>query len=143
MAETGTLTLTRIFDAPVDLVWRCWTEKEHLVKWSAPKGFTIPRSQGDVRTGGKYHLVMRTPDGKEIGLGGEYREIVPHRLLVMTHIWDEDGIETVVTVRFENLGKRTRMTFEQTGFATEESRKGHAEGWNECFDLLAEHLATL
>ena len=141
--KTQTLSLTRIFEAPVDLVWRCWTEKEHLDKWSAPKGFTIPRSQGDLRKGGKYHLVMRMPDGKEIGLGGEYREIVPHKLLVMTHIWDEDGIETVVTVRFEDLGERTRMIFEQTGFDSEESRKGHQEGWVECFDILAEHLARL
>ena len=141
--DTRVLRIERVFDAPVDLVWRCWTEKEHLDKWSAPNGFTIPRSTGDVRPGGKYHLVMRTPEGGELGLGGEYREIVPLKLLVMTHVWDEDGIETVVTVTFEDLGKRTRMTFTQTGFTSDESRDGHEGGWTECFELLDDLLAGL
>src|SRR5258705_7812012 len=79
-----TLTITRVFDAPVDLVWRCWTEDAHLKKWSAPRGFTIPRSEGDLRVGGKWRVVMRTPEGQELGLGGVYRQIVPHKLLVMT-----------------------------------------------------------
>lgn len=142
-ANTRVLRIERVFDAPVELVWRCWTQKEHLDKWSAPKGFTIPRSQGDARKGGHYHLTMRTSDGHDLGLGGTYREIVPHKLLVMTHVWDEDGIETVVRVRFEDLGTRTRMIFEQTGFDSDESRNGHEGGWSECFDKLDALLATL
>ena len=141
-----TLTITRVFDAPVDLVWRCWTEDAHLRKWSAPRGFTISRSEGDLRVGGKWRVVMRTPEGGELGLGGVYREIVPNKLLVMTHVWDEEagsGVESIVTVRFEDLGSRTKMTFEQTGFVSDESCKGHEEGWGECFDILAEHLAAL
>ena len=148
MTETKTLTLklTRIFDAPVDLVWRCWTEDTHLRKWSAPHGFTIPHSQGDLRVGGRWRVVMRTPEGQELGLGGVYREIVPNKLLVMTHVWDEEagsGVESIVTVRFEDLGSRTKMTFEQTGFVSDESRNGHEEGWGECFEILAELLATM
>jgi uncharacterized protein YndB with AHSA1/START domain len=141
--DTRVLRIERVFDAPIDLVWRCWTEKEHLDKWSAPNGFSIPRSSGDARKGGQYHLTMRTPDGHDLGLGGVYREIVPRKLLVMTHVWDEDGIETVVTVRFEDLGKRTRMIFEQSGFDSEPSRKGHEEGWTECFDKLDAMLAAM
>jgi uncharacterized protein YndB with AHSA1/START domain len=140
------LTITRVFDAPVDLVWRCWTEDAHLKKWSAPRGFTIPQSEGDLRVGGKWRVVMRTPEGQELGLGGVYREIVPNKLLVMTHVWDEEagsGVESIVTVRFEDLGSRTKVTFEQTGFVSDESRKGHEEGWGECFDILAELLATM
>lgn len=140
--DTRVLKIERVFDAPVDLVWRCWTQKEHLDKWSAPNDYTIPRSRGDVRAGGKYHLTMRASDGKELGLGGEYREIVPHKLLVMTHVWDEDGVETVVTVRFEDLGTRTRMIFEQTGFDSEASREGHEGGWTECFEKLDALLAA-
>ena len=86
---------------------------------------------------------MRASDGKELGLGGEYREIVPNKKLVMTHVWDEDGIETVVTVTFEDLGKKTRMTFTQTGFTSDESRDGHEGGWTECFELLDDLLAEL
>jgi uncharacterized protein YndB with AHSA1/START domain len=142
----GSLTLTRIFEAPVDLVWRCWTEKEHLEQWSAPRGYRIEQSEGDLRAGCKWHIVMRAPDGQALGLGGVYRQIVPYRLLVMTHVWDDDagsGVESTVTVRFEDLGGRTRMTFEQTGFPSDESRKGHEQGWGECFDILAEHLVAL
>ena len=90
---------------------------------------------------------MRDPQGGEHWLGGVYREIVPHKLLVMTHAWDDEsgkpGPETIVTVRFEDLGDRTRITVEQTGFDSEASREGHLGGWSECLDLLAEHLAIM
>jgi uncharacterized protein YndB with AHSA1/START domain len=142
-----TLTLERIFDAPVELVWRCWTEKEHLEQWSRPRGFTIPQSEGALRVGGKWHVTMRTPEGHELGLGGAYREIVPLKRLVMTHAWDDEsgrpGHETIVTVTFEALGQRTKVTLVQTGFDSDEARKGHEGGWSECFDILAEHLAAL
>jgi uncharacterized protein YndB with AHSA1/START domain len=142
-----TLTLERVFDAPVDLVWRCWTEPEHLAKWSAPRGYTIPEGEGDVRPGGKWRCHMRDPDGGDHWLGGVYREVVPHKLIVMTHAWDDEngrpGAETVVTVRFEDLGERTKVTLEQTGFDSDESRDGHRGGWSECLDILAEHLATM
>jgi uncharacterized protein YndB with AHSA1/START domain len=137
--------LTRVFDAPVDLVWRCFTEQEHLAKWSAPRGYTIATGEGDVRVGGRWRCCMRDPDGAEHWLGGIYREIVPQKLLVMTHAWDEGGTpgpETLVTVRFEGLGGRTKVTLEQAGFDSDASRDGHREGWSECLDLLAEHLGS-
>lgn len=146
-AAPRALTLERVFDAPVDLVWRCWTEQEHLAKWSAPRGYSIAQGEGDVRPGGKWRCCMMAPDGTALWLGGVYREIVPHKLIVMTHVWDDEngrpGVETVVTVRFEDLGKRTRLTLEQTGFDSDESRDGHREGWSECLDILGEHLAAI
>jgi uncharacterized protein YndB with AHSA1/START domain len=144
--DDRTLVLERLFDAPVALVWRCWTEKEHLNHWSAPRGFTVPYSEGELRPGGKWRCCMRAPNGSELWLGGVYREIVPNRLLVMTHAWEEDGVpghETVVTVRFQDLGGRTKVTLEQGGFDSTGARDGHGEGWSECFDLLAEHLVTI
>jgi uncharacterized protein YndB with AHSA1/START domain len=143
--EDRTLVLERVFDAPVSLVWSCWTEKDHLDQWSVPRGFTVPYSEGELRPGGKWRCCMRAPNGNELWLGGVYREIVPHRLLVMTHAWEEDGVpghETVVTVRFQDLGGRTKVTLEQSGFDSTGARDGHAEGWSECFDILAEHLAS-
>jgi uncharacterized protein YndB with AHSA1/START domain len=90
---------------------------------------------------------MRTPEGRDLGLGGEYREIVPLKRLVMTHAWDDEagrpGHETLVTVTFEALGNRTKVTLVQTGFDSQESRDGHQGGWSEALDVLAEHLATL
>src|SRR5215469_858474 len=86
------LTIVRIFDAPVSLVFRCWTEPEHMRRWSAPHGFTIPVSEGELRPGGRWRACMVKPDGTKLWLGGIYREIVQDRLLVFTHAWDqEDG----------------------------------------------------
>ena len=144
-ADDRTLLLERVFDAPIGLVWKCWTEPQHLTQWSAPRGFTIPHSEGDLRPGGKWRVQMRSPAGHDLWLGGAYREIVENKRLVMTHAWEEDGTpghETLVTVRFEALGRRTRVTLEQTGFDSAGARDGHLGGWSECFDLLAEHLAT-
>jgi uncharacterized protein YndB with AHSA1/START domain len=142
--DDRTLVITRVFDAPLALVWECWTQKQHLDIWSCPRGFTIPRSNAEFRPGGKWHVVMRTPDGHDLGLGGTYREIVPMKRLVMTHVWDEEPVaETLVTVTFEASGDKTRVTLEQTGFATVQSRDGHTGGWGEALDILAEHLAEL
>ena len=141
-----TLVIERVFDAPVDLVWKCWTERGHLETWSAPRGFTIPHSEGDLRPGGKWRCCMRAPNGNELWLGGVYREIVPNTLIVMTHAWEEDGVpghETLVTVRFADAGGKTKVTLTQAGFDSAGSRDGHAGGWSECLDILAEHLAAL
>jgi uncharacterized protein YndB with AHSA1/START domain len=139
--------IERVFDAPVSLVWQAWTQKEHLERWSAPRGYTIPRSEGDLRVGGKWRCCMRAPDGHELWLGGVYREIIPNKLLVMTHSWDDEsgrpGPETIVTVRFKEQGGQTVVTLQQTGFSTVASRDGHRGGWSECFDLLSEHLSTM
>jgi uncharacterized protein YndB with AHSA1/START domain len=144
-ADDRTLVLERVFDAPLSLMWQCWTEPQHLERWSAPRGFTIPCCEGDLRPGGKWRCQMRSPEGNTLWLGGVYREIVVNRRLVMTHAWEEDGMpgrETLVTVRFEDLGGKTRVTLEQAGFDSAGARDGHLGGWSECFDLLAEHLAT-
>ena len=118
----------------------------HTARWSAPRHYTITKGEGDLRKGGTWGCCMRAPAGGEHCLGGIYREILPHQRLVMTHAWDENGMpgpETLVTVRFEDLGGRTKVTLEQTGFTDDASRDGHRAGWSECLDLLAEYLATI
>ena len=138
------LTLIRTFDAPVSLVFKCWTEPEHLKRWSAPHGFILPSATGELRPGGGWRSCMVTPDGKELWLGGVYREIVKDKLLVFTHAWDQEdgkpGHETVVTVRFEQLGGKTKMTFHQAPFENPGSRDGHSGGWSECFERLDDLL---
>ena len=145
-APDGELILERVFDAPRHLVFQAWTQKEHMDKWSAPRGYTIAFSEGELRPGGRWRCCMRAPDGTELWLGGVYREIVEDELLVFTHVWDENGVpghETVVTVRFSDLGKRTKVEFRQEVFESKASRDGHAGGWAECFDLLDELLRQI
>ena len=137
------LVIKRVFEAPRSLVWQAWTDPEKLKHWSAPKGFTMPVSEGELRPGGKWRACMVSPDGKKLWLGGEYREIVEPSRLVFTHAWDNEGKpgpETLVTVTLTESDGKTEMTFRQTGFDSIESRNGHSEGWNECFDLLGQLL---
>ncbi len=143
-ASDRELVINRVFDAPRELVWKAWTED--MAKWSAPRGFTMPVSEGDVRPGGKWRAMMKSPDGKELWLGGEYHEVVPPERLVFTHAWDNEkgqpGDESLVTVVLADIGGKTEMTFKQAGFASVESRDGHMDGWTQCFDILAEMLAA-
>jgi uncharacterized protein YndB with AHSA1/START domain len=141
-----TLVLTRIFAAPRPLVFAAWTQGEHLNLWCAPRGFTIPFSAGDLRPGGAWRSCMCMPDGTECWLSGVYREIVENKLLVFTHAWEEKGRrghETVVTVRFSDLGPKTKITLRQSNFESIGSRDGHQGGWSECLDNLADHLKKL
>jgi uncharacterized protein YndB with AHSA1/START domain len=139
-ASEKRLEIVRIFDAPRSLVYEAWTMPEHLDKWSAPKGFTIPEASMEFIVGGKWYCHMRSPSGGDHRVHGVYREIVPNERLVMTHSWisedPDSSAETVVTVIFEDVGKKTKMTFLQEGFTSVAERDGHAEGWSECFDLL-------
>ena len=140
------LAITRVFDAPRSLVFQAWTRKEHLDRWCAPRGFTIPHSEGELRPGGRWRCCMRSPDGVDHWLSGTYREVVENELLVFTHTWEEAGKrghETVVTVRFADQGGKTKVTFHQATFESVESRDGHAGGWTECLDILTDYLATL
>jgi uncharacterized protein YndB with AHSA1/START domain len=140
-ADATRLEIVRIFDAPRALVYEAWTTPEHLNHWSAPKGFVIPEASMDFRVGGKWYCHMRSPDGGDHRAHGVYREIVENERLTMTHSWlseDSDrSAETIVTVTFEDHGNKTKMTFLQEGFTSLTERDGHAEGWDECFDLLS------
>lgn len=141
------LILSRVFNAPCSLVFACWTEGRHLKEWSAPHGFIIPHAEGKAEAGGHWRACMKRSDGTELWLGGVYQEVVLNRKLVMTHAWDQEdgksGPETLITVLFEDLGGKTRLTFIQTGFASIESRDGHADGWSQCFERLESLLSRL
>ncbi len=141
------LVLERVFDAPRRLVFRLWTEPEHLVRWWGPHGFTLPSCRLDLRPGGAFRCLMRSPEGTDHRLRGVYREIVEPERLVFTFAWDEEdgrpGHETVVTVTFEDHGGKTRLTLHQALFETVASRDGHAVGWGEALDRLAEHATAV
>jgi uncharacterized protein YndB with AHSA1/START domain len=76
--------ISRTFDAPRDLVWKAWTEPQRMAQWWGPNSFTNPVCDLDVRPGGAYRIVMRSPDGADYPLKGVYREVVPPKHLVYT-----------------------------------------------------------
>ena len=140
------LVITRILDAPPVLVYKAWTEPEHMVRWMGPKGFTAPSVKFDVREGGHYRALIRSAEGKDYWFRGTYLEVVENKRLVFTFAWEEDGErgqENLVTVTFAEEGGRTRMTFRQAVFGSVESRDGHQRGWMSAFERLAELAAEM
>jgi uncharacterized protein YndB with AHSA1/START domain len=144
------LVITRVFDAPRELVWRVWTDPAHARAWMGPRGFTAVHQEQDGRPGGAWRLCLR-PDGggPDLWQGGVNREIVPPERLVFTFAWDAPdggrGPETLVTVTFAEKDGKTEMTFRQSPFTSVEERDGHRGGWNSAFDRLAgevERVAT-
>jgi uncharacterized protein YndB with AHSA1/START domain len=145
-AADRTLTIVRTFDAPRELVFKVWSQPEHVVRWWGPKGYTTPSCQMDVRPGGSYRTVGRSPDGKEFVMRGSYREVVPPERLVMTFAWENSegrtGHETLIEIGFEDVDGRTRLTFTHGTFETVESRDGHLRGWTAFMESLADYLAA-
>jgi len=150
------LILTRTFDAPRELVWKAWTEPERFTRWWGPKGFTAPVIRIDLRVGGTYLNCMRSPGGQDYWSTGVYREIVPMERLVLTDSFaDEKGnvvpashygmtgewpLELLVTVSFEEIGGKTKITLRHVGIPPGKISEDTKAGWNESFDKLTESL---
>jgi uncharacterized protein YndB with AHSA1/START domain len=140
------LVITRIFDAPRPLVFKLWTEPEHLMRWWGPRGFTPISGRMDVRQGGRWSRLMRSPDGSVIRKHGVYRELVAPERLVLTYITDDaagnPGPETLVTVTFADHDGKTRLTLHQTGFQSVAERDDHRRGWTGALDGFAAYLSA-
>jgi uncharacterized protein YndB with AHSA1/START domain len=138
------LTLSRMIDAPRPLVFGAWTDPEQIARWWGPKGFTTTRYEMDVRPGGTYRFVMRSPDGTDHRKRGVYREIVAPERIVFTFVWEEPdgrlGHELLVTVTFEAVGTKTRLTLHQTGFNSIEWRDSHVAGWTSCLERFGDYM---
>jgi uncharacterized protein YndB with AHSA1/START domain len=138
------LVITRTFDAPRSLVFKVWTQPEHLVRWWGPRDFTTPSCKMDVHPGGAYRTCIRSPEGKDHWMRGVYREVVEPERLALTFAWEDEagqpGHETLVTVTFADQDGKTRLTFRQAVFESVADRDAHQEGWSECLDRLARYL---
>ena len=145
--EERTLVLSRVFDAPRELVYKVWTQPEHLARWWGPRNFTLLSCKADVRVGGSYRFGTRSPEGTEHWAHGVYREVVPPERLMLTHAWEHpDGKpkhETIMTLTFAEQGDKTKLTLKQTLFESVTSRDMHGQGWNSVLDKLGEYLANL
>jgi len=141
------LLITRTFDAPAAVVFAMWSNPEHMKRWMGPQQFTCPDAQIDFRVGGAYRAMIKSAEHGENWFGGVYREIEPHKRLVFTFAWDNDGpsagVETLVTILFEARGGKTVQTFHQRPFRNIERRDSHVGGWNGAFDRLATYAAKV
>jgi len=151
------LTVTRVFDAPRSLVFKAWTDPEHVTRWWGPKGFTTPFLKIDPRPGGEVHYCMRSPEGRDFWGKGIYREIVePERLVFTDFFTDEKGNlvpathygmspdwpeELLVTVTFAEHEGKTKLTLQHAGVPKGKEGDSCEAGWTESLERLAEHLA--
>ncbi len=131
-ASDRTIVVTRVFDAPRELVFRAWTDPELMAQWFAPEPLTVPRAEIDLRVGGRFTLVMRDPDGNEFPSTGEYLEVdEPNRYVAtdsveeMPEMWLDTVNEArgkakgtpvpdgITTVTFDDVDGKTLVTFSE------------------------------
>ena len=141
------LLIARTFDAPAALLFKLWSEPEHMKRWMGPADFVCPEARIDFRVGGAYRAMIKSAAHGENWFGGVYREIVRDKRLVFTFAWDNDGpsagVETLVTITFEERDGRTVQTFHQRPFLNVERRDSHVGGWTQAFDKLGAYAATI
>lgn len=134
------LEITRIFNAPRELVWKAWEDNELMNKWSCPTGFKMFFGERNFKPNGFYRFGMEAPDGSRHIAGGIYKEIDKPKRLVFTHGWEDEAGKvktiTLVTVTFSEENGKTTMLFRQEGFDSADSRNGHMGGWSQSFDKL-------
>jgi uncharacterized protein YndB with AHSA1/START domain len=150
--------ITRVFDAPREMVFKAWTDPEQLLRWYAPTGCSIRFPKIDVKTGGSFLSCILIPNGKECWCKGIYHEVVfPERIVHTMCISDEHGKllsaeeagmdpewpeETTLTITFEELGGKTKVTLDQTVSESLAKRTGAYPSWIIMFDRLDEILKT-
>ncbi len=162
VSQSKPFVISRTFDAPRDRVWKAWTERERLMRWFSPKGFSMTSAKLDLRPGGMLHYCLRSPEGKEMWGKFVYRVIdAPERIVLVNSFSDEKGgitrhpfsatwpLEMLTTTTLVEHGGKTTVTIEWMPLnPREEERKtfdsaheGMKQGWTGTFDQLADYLA--
>ena len=147
------LVLTRIIDVPREKLFRAWTEADVLKQWFAPKPFTTPFAELDVRPGGSNRITMRDADGNDYPNAGVYLEVVPNEKIVVTDAFTEAWAPSekpfmTVILTFEDLGEgRTKYVARARHWSVVDrethEQMGLLEGWGLCADQLAEVAGKL
>jgi uncharacterized protein YndB with AHSA1/START domain len=156
MQNTGTLKvttpsdrevmLTRVFDAPRQMVFDAFTKPELIKRWFGPRGWSLSQCEVDLKVGGKWRFVLRSPEGQEMGMSGVWRELQPYDRMVHTESFDDfPGESQVTTVLTEKDGKTTLQA--TVRYASKEVRdaviaSGMEHGAAESYDKLSEMFAT-
>ena len=150
-AKPTEIVISRTFNVPRELVWKAWTDPQHVMQWWGPKEFKNSSCKSDLRVGGAFHLNMCAPDGSTYPCKGIFREIVEPERIVYDSEADEShpcgaGLppRSLVTVTFEGHGNNTTLTL-HTRFESEARRDaanlaGYSISWGEALERLAEAL---
>ena len=143
VAVKPSLTIKRRFNAPPEKVFQAWTDPEKVKRWMGPGEVKVLAANGDLRSGGRYRWLMRTPDNEEHDVSGVYREVIPNKKLVFTWAWKTTPErESLVTVTFKQDGSGTIMTLTHEQFFDEDARDRHQYGWNGAIEKLDKYLTA-
>ncbi len=139
-ADSYSLTISRIFQAPRARVFEAWMNPADLKKWwHMSTDATTPVAEVDLRVGGRYTLAMTAPGSDQVmALGGKFLIVDPPALLEYTWAWEdaENEPESTVRVEFKDLGQATEVVITHGVFVSEERRQQHLDGWQGCMDQL-------
>jgi uncharacterized protein YndB with AHSA1/START domain len=157
-ARSKDLVVTKVIDAPVESVWKAWSESDQVMKWWGPTGFTTPVARIDFREGGTSLVSMRSPDGHDFYNTWTYTKIMPKQQIEFVLDWaDKDGkrvdpasmglppdmprdVRHMIT--FKALGeKKTEMTVTEFGYTSDQLFELSKAGLIQCLDKLAAALA--
>lgn len=134
------LEMSRHFEAKPERVFDAWLGTS-WGDWLGPRSIRAEVTLIEPKIGGRYSVTMHRPDGTTLTVHGEYREIDRPNKLVFSWKWDQEGIDTLVSLTFRASGGGTDMTIRHSGFASAERRDNHNIGWTGSFDKLAEILS--
>jgi len=143
-ADKVSLQVKRVINAPRDRVYAAWTNSAQLRQWFGPENVRTRDLVADARVDGKFQWDLTNPEGEEMTVAGEYRELQPGRRVVFTWQWQDDEEwerhESIVTVEFSDCdgGTEVRLTHER--LPSKESRDRHSEGWRSVLKKLDEFV---
>jgi uncharacterized protein YndB with AHSA1/START domain len=155
---TRNVDVTRVFDAPIALVWKAWTDPQHIMRWWGPDNFTSPSCEVDFREGGTTIACMRSPQGQDFYNTWHYQKIVPmERIEYLQSLSDKDGntidpttvgmpanfpqdVQTVLT--FKALGDKTEIHIIEYGFPEGQLAEYAVMGMEQSLDKMAKIFAA-
>ncbi|SAL40116.1 activator of Hsp90 ATPase 1 family protein [Caballeronia sordidicola] len=142
MPAKPSLTLQRRINASPAKIYAAWTDPSQLVKWMHPNNNDVIHAKMDVRVGGRFRIIMRSPAGEEHDVSGVFKEVVQDEKLVYTWAWrSTPERESLVTFTLRRDGELTLLTLKHEQFFDETARDNHEAGWNEILDGLVREFA--
>jgi|SRR5689334_4631359 len=145
-ADKVSFEIKRVINAPRDRVYAAWTDPTQMRQWFGPENVQTRNLVADARVGGKFQWDLINPEGEEMTVAGEYRELQPGRKVVFTWKWQDDEDwerhESIVTVEFSDCDGGTELRLIHERLPSTESRDRHIEGWTSLLKKLEEFVGN-
>jgi uncharacterized protein YndB with AHSA1/START domain len=142
MTDAPVLEIKRMIDAKQDRVFDAWMKRPSWQAWIGPEGTDCDVTQFEPKVGGRYRVLMRLSDGREIVVTGLFKTIDRPKSFAMTWKWEHGEHDSLVTLTFRPVGDKTELTLRHDGLLTQENVDGHNKGWSSVLNKLEKYLAN-